>query len=249
MQKYNAVMRETQKTRARFAVLAGTFLLIGAGLSGTLSACAPTNPHALTQTADLAAKSSATETATPLPTDSPTEIPATITPSPSLTATPPFSPAVTQALRDAFNCITNNLSFAPGTKLTDFCPGYWSSSWSNTHDLDGVLIRSSLEPYMSPLSNLRWRFNGLSDIQKDEVYSTKVNQIYTGTLSTTLSGDVNLACPSGTPAPFQTSVSIPINGEVRISVYNYLGQPRETVRIESWKIDGNPLQDYCATLH
>jgi len=154
-----------------------------------------------------------------------------------------------QALKDAFNCLTNNLNYAPSIDLTQFCPGYWAGTTSNMYTLDGVVIGKQLAPYLTPLSNLRWKFDSLTDMQKDEKLSTTVNPIYTGTLSTILTGSVNLKCPSGTPAPFDTSVSIPIKGKARISVYNYLNQAQETIQIESWTIQGNPLQDYCSTLH
>jgi hypothetical protein len=116
------------------------------------------------------------------------------------------------------------------------------------YKVDGTLVRKSLEPYLTPLSNLHWNFTSLTDVKKDE-RSTNTNQIYTGLLSTTLTGDVTLKCPSGTPVPFQTSVNIPINGEVQISVYNYPNQARETLHIESWTIQGKPLEDYCSRLH
>jgi hypothetical protein len=215
--------------------------LIGTGL---LAAC---SPAASTQTRAAAADPSAAaiQPSALIPTDTLT---ATITASPALTATPPLPYAEMQALKDAFYCLTNNLKYAPNIKLTDFCPGYWSSSLSNISKVDSALIRKSLEPYLSPLDSLNWKFTSLTDLKKDE-RSTSTNQIYTATLSTVLTGDVKLSCPSGSPEPFQTLVNIPINGEVRISVYNYPNQARETLHIESWTIQGKPLEDYCSTLH
>jgi hypothetical protein len=153
-----------------------------------------------------------------------------------------------QGLKDAFNCLTNNLVYAPNINLTMFCPGYWTGSSANMNTLDGNVIRKQLVPYLSPLEGLRWRFGSLSEVQKDERLSTKVNPVYTATLSTILAGDVTLTCPSGTPAPFQTTVSIPIKGTVRFSVYDYPNQAQEYIQIESWTIQGNPLEDYCAGL-
>jgi hypothetical protein len=173
----------------------------------------------------------------------------TITPSPSATATLPIAPAVIQGLKDAFNCLTNNINYAPNMRLDHFCPAYWGDTSANLQNMDGTLLRKSLEPNLSPLRNLRWRLTGITDVKKDEVHSTKVNPIYTANLSTVLSGDVTLACPSGTPAPFETTVNIPVSGQARISISNYLNEPVESVQIESWAVQGNPLEDYCATLH
>jgi hypothetical protein len=234
--------------KARIAIMACSLLLIGISLSGLLAACSPANPAAQTRTAAFVGMTDATQPAAPVPTAWQTELPATITASPSLTATPPLSPFVMQTLKDAFYCLTNNLTYAPNIRLTQFCPGYWSGSSSNVYKLDGTLVRKSLEPFLTPLGNLHWKFTSLTDVKKDERFSTNTNQIYTGVLSTTLTGEVNLECPSGTPLPFQTSVSIPINGEVRISVFDYPDQPHETVQIESWTIQGDPLEDYCAAL-
>jgi len=234
--------------KTRTAILSSHLLLIGTGLLIMLTACAPATPAVVNQTDEPNVLADVAQSATPAPTSSPTESPATATVAPSPTPLP-LSPVVMQALRDAFNCLTNNLAFAPNIALTHFCPGYWNSTATNMYKLDGVMIRNELEPYLSPLSNLRWRFTSLTDVQKDERLSTSVNQVYTATLSTTLTGEVNLKCPSGTPAPFRTTVSIPISGEARISVYNYLNQAQETIQIESWNIQGDPLKDYCSTLH
>ncbi len=89
----------------------------------------------------------------------------------------------------------------------------------------------------------------MADVVKDEELSTTVNPVYTATLYTSLTGNVTLQCPGGTATPTPTSVNIPINGQARISVYNYLNQAQETIQIESWTILGNPLKDYCSTLH
>jgi len=213
------------RVRARAAILAPGLLLVGIIFSGLVAGCAPASA-----------------------TDAPTVAPATVTPSPSATATLPVSPAVIQGLKDAFNCLTNNLNYAPSRHLTEFCPGYWGRTSANMQTLDGTLLRKSLEPSLYPLRDLRWRLTGITDIKKDEGHSTNANPIYTATLSTTLSGDATLACPSGTPAPFETTVSIPINGEALISVFNYLNGPVESVQILSWAIEGNPLEDYCAGL-
>lgn len=248
MNKGNAEKFPSVGKRARAGNPVRGLFLIAIVLLVALAACSPGQPAALTQTAAADGTTSTPAEATPAPTASPTEVPATVTASPSPTAVPPLSPGVLQALKDAFYCLTNNINYAPLIKLTQYCPGYWAGSWSNMHTLDGILIRESLEPYLDPLDNLRWKFDGLTDVKKDERSSTKVNPIYTGMLSTTLTGDVTLTCPSGTPAPIQTSVSIPINGEARIAVYNYASEVQETIRIESWDIQGNPLEDYCSTL-
>jgi hypothetical protein len=235
--------------KARISILIRRTFLFGIGLSFLLTACSPAGQSVLTRTAAIADMNDITETPSPAPIASPTDSPATITTSPSVTPAPPLSPVVMQALKDAFNCLSNNMVYAPNIPLTQFCPGYWGRTSSNRNTLDGVLIRKQLEPYLSPLSGLRWRFTSLTDVQKDERLSTTVNQVYTARLSTTLTGDVNLECPSSARAPSQTSVSIPVNGEARISVYNYRNQAQETIQIESWTIEGNPLEDYCSTLH
>lgn len=233
--------------KTRIPILIRGLLLIGMGLSVGLAACSSVKPAAPTQTSAPVVIPVASDTATPAPTATQTTVPATITPSP--TATLPFSTVVVQAFKDAFNCLTNNLTYAPSIDLTQFCPGYWAATTSNMYTLDGVVIGKQLEPYLTPLSSLRWKFDSLTEVQMDEQLSTTVNPIYTGTLSTILSGSVTLKCPSGTPAPFETSVSIPIKGKARISVYNYLNQAQETIQIMSWTIQGDPLQDYCSTLH
>lgn len=235
--------------KARSAILIRSLLLIGISLASTLAACSPAKPAAPTQTSEPFVLPTAMDTATPLPTATQTSIPATSTLSPSLTATLPLSAVAMQGLKDAFNCLTSNLIYMSNINLTNFCPGYWTSTNSNMYNLDGVVIRKELVPNLSPLSNIRWKFDSLTDVQKDDRLSTTVNSIYTATLSTILSANANLKCPSGTPAPFQTSVSIPIKGVARISVYNYLNQAQETIQIESWTIQGDPLKDYCTTLH
>jgi hypothetical protein len=235
------------KTRSPLLILSA--VVIGVSLSAILTGCSPASPTPLTKTVALSERGSVTETPEPAPSASPTDVPATSTISPSPTATPPLSPVVMQALKDAFNCLTNNMVHAHNIPLTQFCPGYWDSTPANMYKLDGVVIRQSLEPHLSPLDNLRWNFTSLTDVRKDEPLSTSVNQVYTARLSSTLTGDVTLKCPSGSPAPFQAAVSIPINGEARISVKNYPDQPQETIQIESWKVQGDPLKDYCTTLH
>jgi len=224
-------------------------ILLGVGLSGVLAACSPASPTAKPGTAALTGPTQAADTATPAPQPTATDVPATSTRSPSPTATPPLSPVVIQALKDAFNCLTNNMVHAAYLPLTRFCPGYWDSTPANMYQLDGVTLREKLEPYLSPLDNLRWRFASITDVQKDEALSTSVNPVYTAKLSAILTGDVTLKCPSGTPAPYQTTVAIPLTGEARLSVLNYKNQAQETIQIESWKIQGDPLKDYCATLH
>jgi hypothetical protein len=231
----------------RLPILIFSAVVIGFSLSATLTGCSLASLTPLAKTVELS--ENATETPKPAQTASPTDVPATSTVSPSPTATLPFSPVVMQAFKDAFNCITNNMVHAHNIPLSQFCPKYWDSTPAIMNKLDGVVIRQSLEPYLSPLDNLRWRFTSLTDVRKDEPLSSSVNQVYTAMLYSTLTGDVTLKCPSGSPAPFQTSVNIPINGEVRISVKNYTSQPQETIQIESWKIQGDPLKDYCTTLH
>jgi hypothetical protein len=247
MKKRNNGRNFILKAKSHILIQVIGLFVTGISLLGLLAACAPTASPAKTQTKAMAGLTNAPEPATPIATETSTAA-ATITASPSLTATPPLSPVEIQGLKDAFICLTNNLEYASNIKLTDFCPGYWSSSTTNINKVDGTLVRKSLEPYLTPLSNLHWNFTGLTDVKKDE-RSTNTNQIYTGLLSTTLTGDVTLKCPSGTPAPFQTSVNIPVNGEVRISVYNYPNQAHETLHIDSWTIQGKPLEDYCSTLH
>src|SRR5271157_2573028 len=229
----------------RNAILIRSLLLIGMGLASALAACSPVKPAAPTQTSAPVVIPVAADTPTPVPTATQTAVPATA--APSLTATPPLSSVAIHALKDAFNCLTNNLIYASNINLVNYCPGYWTSSTSNMYTLDGTVIRKQLVPNLSPLSNIRWKYTSLTDVQKDENLSTTVNTVYTALLSTTLSADVHLNCPSGTPAPFQTTASIPIKGVARISIYNYLNQAQETIQIESWTIQGNPLQDYCAT--
>lgn len=223
---------------------------LGVGLLVLLAACSPKVPAATSAPATLPAP---VEQATPVPSPTTTPVPVTISATPTLppspTPTPPYSAVVTQALKDAFSCLANNLTYAPNINLTNFCPGYWSSSSSNINSLDGFVIRKGLVPYLASMDNIRWKLDGVSDVQKDERLSSTLNPIYTATLSTILSADATLKCPSGTPAPFQTKVSIPIKGVARIAVYDYANQAQEYIRIESWSIQGNPLQDYCATLH
>jgi hypothetical protein len=233
----------------RIPILIFSAVIIGISLSAILSGCSPASPTPLTKTVELSEVVSATETPELAPTASPTDVPATSTVSPSPTTTLPFSPVVMQAFKDAFNCITNNMVHAHNIPLTQFCPKYWDSTPANMNKLDGVVIRQSLEPYLSPLDNLRWSFTSLTDVRKDEGISTSVNQVYTAMVSSTLTGDVTLKCPSGSPAPFQTTVKIPINGEARIAVKKYPSQPLETIQIESWKIQGDPLKDFCSTVH
>jgi hypothetical protein len=228
-------------------ILIRGLLMIGISLSSALGACSPVKPAASTQTSAPVGIPAAADTPTVVPAATSTSVPATV--APSLTATLPLSAVVQQALKDAFNCLTNNLIYASNITLTNYCPGYWAGSTSNIYTLDGVVIRKELVPNLSPLSNIRWKFSSLTDVQKDERLSTTVNMVYTATLSTTLTADANLKCPSGTPAPFQSSVIIPIKGVARISVYNYLNQAQETIQIESWTIKGNPLEDYCTALH
>ena len=236
-----------ERKTSRMILIRG-LLLIGISLSSVLTACSTAKPAAMTQTPAPVGIPTAADTPTPVPAATSTPVPpATV--APSLTATLPFSAVVLQALKDAFNCLTNNLIYASNITLTNYCPGYWAGSTSNIYTLDGVVIRKELVPNLTPLSNIRWKFNSLTDVQKDEQLSTTVNVIYTATLSTILTADANLKCPSGTPAPFQSSVTIPIKGVARIAVYNYLNQAQETIQIESWTIQGNPLQDYCAALH
>ncbi len=182
-------------------------------------------------------------------TAAPTEIPPTLTLSPSLTPTPPFSPTVMQALNDAFSCLERNLTYMPNIVLTQFCPGYWSASGANINSLDGHLIRAELEAALTSMDAIRWRLEGVSDVQLDENLSTTTNPIYTATLATTFSASGTLTCPGGTPAPFQTTVSIPIQGTARIAVYDYTNAPQEIIQIESWNVTGNPVQEYCAALH
>jgi hypothetical protein len=226
-----------------------SLLLIALGLTVVLEGCSAAKPASPTPTSPPVVIPADTPTATPIPTALPTEAAPTSTASPSPTVTLPFSAVVAQALKDSFNCITNNMTYAPSISLTAFCPGYWDSTTSNMYTLDGVVVRKDLEPYLTPLSSLRWRLVSVTNVVKDESLSTTVNPIYTATLSTILTGDITLKCPTGTPAPFQTSVSIPINGQARISVINYLNQAQETIQIESWNIKTDPLKDYCATLH
>jgi hypothetical protein len=245
IQNFGSIARRGKKTHR--SILIRGLLLIGIGLSAGLGACSAVKPAAPTQTSAPVVLPVASDTATPAPTSTQTAVPATITPSP--TATLPLSAVAVQALKDAFNCLTFNINYAPSINLTQYCSGYWDNTSSNMYTLDGAVIEKQLEPYLTPLANLRWRFDSLSSVQKDERLSTTVNPIYTGLLSTVLTGNINLNCPSGTPAPLQTTVNIPIKGEARISVYNYLNQAQETIQIESWTIQGNPLQDYCTTLH
>lgn len=245
IQTMGSIARRAKKTR--ITILLRGLLLIGMGLAVGLGACSPVKTAAPTQTSAPVVIPVASDTATPAPTATQTAVPATITPSP--TATLPFSAVVMQAVKDAFSCLTNNMIYAPSIDLTQYCAGYWAGTLSNRYTLDGGLIEKQLEPYLTPLANLRWKYDSLTDVQKDVNLSTTVNPVYTGQLSTILTGNVSLNCPSGTPAPFQTTVKIPIKGEARISVYNYLNQAQETIQIESWTIQGNPLQDYCSTLH
>jgi hypothetical protein len=232
--------------KSRLALLTRAALLMGLGLTMLLTACSAIAPDAPAQNPSPTSEVVATATPRPRPTASPTQPPATLEPSP--TATPPLSWTVMQALRDSFNCLTNNLNFSPGTRLTDFCPGYWGNTTPITHNFDAVLIRTKLEPALTPLDNLRWRLDEVTDVVKDEAHSTRTNPVYRLTLSSTLSGDVTLTCPSGTPAPVQTTVNIPISGQALIYVYDYQNEPRATMRIESWAIEGDPVVDYCAKL-
>jgi len=223
---------------------------IGLGLVCALSACSPKTPAVTPAPVTLATP---VEQFTSIPSSTATLVPETPTSTqtfaPSLTPTPPFSPVVLQALKDAFSCLGNNLTYAPNINLTNFCPGYWSSSSSNINSLDGFVIRKGLAPYLASMENIRWKLDGISEVQKDERLSTQLNPVYTATLSTVLSADATLKCPSGTPAPFQTKVSIPIKGTARIAVYDYANQAQEYIQIESWSIQGDPVRDYCATLH
>jgi hypothetical protein len=232
--------------KVRRAILVRGLLLIGLGLAGALGACSPVEPASPTQIAVPLGSPVAADSATPLATVAQTYVPATLTP--ALTATPPLSAVAMQGLKDAFNCLANNLTYAPNVNLTQFCPGYWTGSSANINTLDGIVIRKQLVPYLIEPGNIRWKLESLSDVRKDERLSTTVNPVYTGTLSTILSADVTLKCPSGTPAPFQTSVRIPVKGVARISVYDYVNQAQEYIQIESWTIQGDPLQEYCAAL-
>ena len=233
--------------KVRSMILVRDLLMIGISLLCLLSACTPASSASPTQTSAPFGSPAARGTVTPLPFANPTSVPSTFIPSP--VAAQPLSAVAMQALTDAFNCLTNNLTYAPYINLTHYCPGYWDITSANITSLDGFTIREQLEADLNPMTDIRWKFDSLTEVQKDERLSTPLNSIYTGMLSTTLTANVTLSCPSGTPAPFQTMVTIPIQGVARIAVYDYLGQAQETIQIESWTIQGNPLQVYCATLH
>jgi hypothetical protein len=192
--------------------------------------------------------------ATPTPSATSTITPTIVIPSltPSftltLTPTPELSIFALRDLRNAFTCLTSYLTSKSTLHLVQYCPTNWDGTDMNTVDFEGYVINVKLLPFLSPFSNLQWSFGSLTNVQLDTITSSSINQVYTVTLSSDLAADGTLTCPSGTPAPFQTSVQIPITGVARISTY-YPDTPQEITKIESWTIRDNPIQTLCNTLH
>jgi len=230
----------------------GRLFLAGLVCLGLLSACSaggafsPTITPAVFSTLGFEQPT----TSTPAATDTPVQATATLTPTsaPSATATAVYSAVVAQALSDAVRCLGDNLTYAPGFDMTTFCPGYWSASSSNLN-LYGSLISARLLPALGSASNIVWSLAGVADVSLDTGLSTVTNQVYTARLSTVLSANAALTCPAGQTTPAGTAIQIPIQGKARFSVYNYASQAQEYIRIDSWIISGNPLEEYCSGLH
>jgi len=221
---------------------------LGLALVVALAACAPK----ATATSAPITLPTQIEQATQAPIATATAVPATATEAPteapSLTATPPFNPVVMQALKDSFNCLANYLTYTPNVNVVNFCPGYWTASLSNMAGLNDQLIHRGILTYLTSMDTIRWRLDSVTDVVQDQRLSTALNPVYTARLSTTLLASATLNCPPG-PAKTQAAVSIPITGTARFSIYNYANQAQEYIQIDSWTVDGNPLQDYCAAQH
>jgi len=204
----------------------------------------------------------ATPTATPItPTPTPSVTP-TITPTFTITYTPSLTPTDTPTLtptpelpafalrdlRNAFSCLTGYINAQSTLHLVQYCPVNWDGTDMNTVDFEDYVVNVKLLPFLAPFSNFQWSFDSLTNIQFDTVTSSSINRVYTVTLSSVLTADANLSCPSGTPAPFQTSVRLPVSGVARIATY-YPDTPQEVTKIESWTVRENPIQTLCNTLH
>jgi hypothetical protein len=252
-------------TLRRVLSIAGVLVPAGLLVGGALFA--PVRSYAVaavlgtstpTQTATITPTPTATPvTSTPTPTGTPTITPTftqtfTSTAVPTRTPTPTPTPELpTFALRDlrnAFTCLTGYLNAQSTLHLVQFCPANWDGTDMNTVDFEGYVVNVKLLPFLAPFTDLQWSFDGLTNVQLDTVTSSSINRVYTVTLSSVLTADAILACPSGSPAPFQTSVRIPVQGVARIATY-YPDTPQEVTKIESWTIRDNPIQTLCNTLH
>jgi hypothetical protein len=242
-------------------------IVIPAGLLVAGAIFTPARSYAVT-----AVLGTSTPTRTPTNTFTPTATPITSTPTPTATPTitPTFSPSFTPSLtstftptptataelpvfalrdlRNAFVCLTGYINAQSTLHLVQFCPTNWDGTDMNTVDFEGYVVNVKLLPFLAPYSNLQWSFDSLADVQLDAVTSSSINRVYTVTLSTVLTADATLSCPSGIPAPFPTSVHIPVSGVARIATY-YPDTPQEVTKIESWTIRDNPIQALCNTLH
>ena len=245
-------------------------VVVAAGLLIAGAASTPTRDYALravlgspTPSATTAATFTPTGTASTTPTPTPaatatSTVQPTFTPTGTLPFTPTFTltPSATpelpafalRDLRNAFSCLTNYINVQSSLHLVQSCPANWDGTDMNTIDFEGYVVDIKLLPFLAPYTNLQWTFVGLTDVQPDADTSSSINAVYTVTLSTTLTANATLSCPSGTPAPFQTPVTLPVRGVARIATY-YPGTPQEVTKIESWTIRDNPIQSLCNTLH